>query len=56
MSESTKLFRGLTLSFFTIIMLLSVVPIFLAFVIDPVAYSSNCVQSILMPCFGSGGN
>lgn len=56
MSKSTKLFRGLPLSFLTIILILSAVPLFLAFAIDPEAYSSNCVQSILMPCFGSGGN
>jgi hypothetical protein len=49
------MFKGLALSFFIIIVLLTVVPLGITFaMIGPEDYGRYCKTAIHMPCFGLG--
>ena len=49
------MFKGLALSFFIILLLLTVVPLGITFaMIGPDDYSRYCKVAIHMPCFGLG--
>ena len=47
------MFKGLALSFFIILMLLTVVPLGITFaMVGPEQYSKYCKMAVHMPCFG----
>ena len=47
------MFKGLALSFFIILMLLTVVPLGITFaMVGPEQYGKYCKMAIHMPCFG----
>ena len=49
------MFKGLTLSFFIILMLLTVVPLGITFaMVGPEQYGKYCKMAIHMPCLGMG--